>query len=68
MVAQPPPQPHDESLHALLIELRRAALIQVDAYNRYLGEAPREPRPPHPRRQQEARVWRADDAPERQTA
>ena len=63
MVAPPPHQPQDEPLRALLIELRRAALIQVDAYNRYLGEAPREPRP---RRQPDTRVWRTEE--ERQTA
>lgn len=63
MVAQPPQQPQDEPLRALLIELRRAALIQVDAYNRYLGEAPRDPRP---RRQPDTRVWQAEE--ERQTA
>lgn len=50
--------PPDESLRALLIELRRARLIEIDALNRFLGGEPRDPRP---RRESPTRVWRVED-------
>jgi len=50
--------PLDESLRALLVELRRARLIEIDAINLFLGNPPREPRP---RREPVTRVWRGED-------
>lgn len=57
--------PPDESLRALLVELRRARLIEIDALNRFLGGEPRDPRP---KREPLTRVWRNEDEPEYKTA
>lgn len=57
--------PRDESLRALLVELRRAKLIEIDALNRFLGGEPRDPRP---KREPFTRVWRGDEPTERESA
>ncbi len=57
--------PLDESLRALLVELRRGHLIQVDAIDRFIGNPPRDPKP---RREPIARVWRNEDEGEYRSA